>query len=103
MLNEMMDKQDQDRLDEIRDHSLTLMKVLDKIYEQDSQFILTVLGTTFCTLGVHMYGTERFKRFLDQMHLQVDEMFATTEVEPDTEMSQHEADTIMTQVQNDTK
>ncbi len=84
----MDDQQDEDHLSELKDHALKVLRVMDKIYEQDSQFILTVLGTAFCSLGVGMYGTERFKRVLDQLYLQVDEMFETSEVDPDTKMLQ---------------
>ncbi len=92
-MNELDEQQDKDHIDELQQNALKLLKVLDKVYEQDSQFILTVLGTALCTLGVGMYGTEGFKRLLDQLHLQVDEMFETTEAEVDTEKLQHEVDT----------
>lgn len=94
-MNENDEQQDIDHLENVQDHSLKLLRVLDRVYEQDTQFILTVLGTTFCTLGVGMYGTERFKRLLDQMHLEVDEMFATTEREHDTKNCQDQVDTEM--------
>lgn len=91
----MDEQQNEDHLQELQDHSLKLLKVLDRVYQEDSQFILTILGTTFCTLGVGMYGTEKFKHMLDQMKLQTDEMFETTETDPDTEMLQVEDDTRM--------
>lgn len=91
----MDDQQDIDHMEELQDHSLKLLKVLDRVYEQDSQFILTVLATALCTLGVGMYGTVRFKRLLDQMHLQVDEMFEASEIDPDTKMTQVDDDTIL--------
>jgi len=102
-MNEIDAQQDEEHMENIQEHSLKLLKVLDKVYEQDSQFILTVLGTTFCTLGAGMYGTVRFKRMLDLMHLQVDEMFETTEVDPDTIMTQDQVDTEMSQVGNEIK
>ena len=99
----MDEQRDIEHMEELQDHSLKLLKVLDRVYEQDSQFIITVLGTALCTLGVGMYGTEKFKHLLDQIHIQVDEMFETSEVQPDTEMTQLQDDTIMSQDAHDKK